>query len=78
MDIRCPGKKHLVTVTECVGVVERKCDSRVCGAGRGQVVLHQWDLSTGELTRTTRFRNPQLNTHPQLHNGSLIPLKEVP
>lgn len=55
-DVRCPGKRQAVLIRP--GVLEIKCDSRVCGAERGVVVLHRWDTNTGELMETQRYRDP--------------------
>jgi hypothetical protein len=56
MDIRCSHKMHGILVSK--GVLEVKCDSRLCGAGSGVVVLHQFDLETGSLIKTVRFKQP--------------------
>lgn len=60
-EIRCVGKRHGLLLHQPGGggawTLEVKCDSRVCGAGRGVVVLHRWDLTTGELVSTSRFRD---------------------
>lgn len=54
MDVRCPNKKHAELVN---GIIEVKCQSSFCGAARGVVVLHRFNLS-GELLETKRFRDP--------------------
>lgn len=53
--LRCDSKKH----AELIGdhVIEVKCSSRFCGARRGVVVLHQFNLLTHEVTTQT-FRDP--------------------
>lgn len=56
MDIRCDNEILFGTVED--GVLEVKCRSRRCGHGDGQVVLHRFDLTTGKLKGTLRFRNP--------------------
>lgn len=38
--------------------LEVKCRSIACGAQSGVVVLHKFDLSTGDFT-TKKFRDPQ-------------------
>lgn len=38
--------------------LEVKCGRRGCGAGRGVVVLHTFDLTTGDLVGTKRFADP--------------------
>lgn len=56
MDLRCPAKKHGVVIRE--GVVEIKCDSRFCRAEQGVTVLHRFDVTTGELVETVKFKDP--------------------
>lgn len=56
MDLRCPNKKH-GEVTDS-GNLEIKCSSRFCGAGRGVVVIHRFNVKTGELVETLRFKDP--------------------
>lgn len=53
--IRCTGKRHAILLAP--NVLEVKCDSRVCGAGTGVVVLHQFNLADG-TTKTLRVRDP--------------------
>lgn len=55
MDLRCPAKKHGELVD---AVVEVKCSSRFCGAGPGVVVIHRFDVTTGELVETHQFKDP--------------------
>lgn len=38
-------------------LLEIKCGSRFCGAGNGVVVLHTFDLMSGEV-HTRRFTDP--------------------
>lgn len=54
--VRCQGKRQALLIDDCTWEV--KCDSRVCGAGPGKVVLHRFDVHTGELLETLRFRDP--------------------
>ena len=56
MDLRCTSKKHAVIPED--GLVEIKCDSRFCGAKQGNIVLHTFDAHTGELIKTSEYRNP--------------------
>ena len=56
-ELRCPSKKHGVIVDE--SLLEIKCDSRFCGAGQGKVVLHLFNVETGELVKTVQYKNPQ-------------------
>lgn len=40
------------------GLIEVKCSSKLCGAGRGKVILHYFDTKTYRLIRTEAYRNP--------------------
>jgi hypothetical protein len=40
------------------GKLEVKCGRRRCGAGRGVVVLHTFDLTTGDMVGTKQFADP--------------------
>jgi hypothetical protein len=56
-DLRCGAKKHGAMVDD--HTFEVKCSSRFCGAIAGQVVVfHRWDIRTGNLTKTLRFKQP--------------------
>lgn len=55
-DLRCGSKKHAVLVPG--EYLEVKCDSRFCGARRGAIILHRFDLQTGEMIATIEFKNP--------------------
>jgi len=48
---------HAILVDE---ILEVKCANSRCGARSGVVVLHQFDLKTGELIRTEKYRDPVL------------------
>jgi hypothetical protein len=59
MNIRC-RKLHAIIIEPGVGgVIEMKCNSRLCGAYPGRVVLHRWSTETGKLLDTQRFKNPE-------------------
>lgn len=62
MDLRCESKKHAEILEEPVhtGILEISCNSRFCGAGQGRVVLHRFDLETGSLVDTRRFKSPKV------------------
>ena len=66
MEIRCPSKKHGELVAP--SVIEVKCNSRFCGAEDGAVVLHQFDAITGELIKTSIFKDPQKGTNDASHH----------
>lgn len=55
-ELRCEHKKHGEIVN---GDLEVKCSSHFCGAGSGVIVIHQYDLESGTLKQTRRFRDPQ-------------------
>lgn len=55
-ELRCDNKKFGELLDD--GVVEVKCSSRFCGAAAGVIVLHQFDVHTGKLINTMRFREP--------------------
>lgn len=59
LDLRCSAKLHAIVVAP--NRVEVKCSSRFCGAGRGVVVLHQFDTTTGAVVETKKFTDPVLN-----------------
>jgi hypothetical protein len=57
-ELRCKGNKlHGLVVTPATGVIEFRCSSRFCGKEPGVVVLHRFDLETGEL-ETRRYSDP--------------------
>lgn len=58
MELRCGAKLH-GTVEGGQGVLEVRCDSRWCGYQPGVVVMHKFDLSSGELTETTLYKAPK-------------------
>lgn len=58
MELRCPHKLHGVIVKP--GLIEVKCDSKFCGHEPGVVVLHRFDVETGDLVETRTFKNPTL------------------
>lgn len=63
MDLRCQAKKW-GEVWDASGLLDIKCNSRFCGAGKGIIVLHRFDLETGEMVSTQRFQAP-----PNRKNG---------
>jgi hypothetical protein len=57
-ELRCDnGIKFGELVLES-GVLEVKCRSSRCGAGRGIIVIHAFDTGTGKLIGTEIFREP--------------------
>lgn len=53
MDLRCAKKKHGVVIDD--HTIEIACDSYFCGKRPGIIVLHRFDLRTGEAT-TNKYR----------------------
>lgn len=58
VDLKCPNRQRHAVLYPLAGVVEMKCDRSHCGHAKGVVVLHRWNLKTGELTETLRFAEP--------------------
>jgi hypothetical protein len=56
MDLRCESKLHGKVDDE--HFIEFKCSSRFCGARPGVVVIHRFDLVTGERS-TRKFKDPR-------------------
>jgi hypothetical protein len=57
IELRCSGTMHgKLDLRELK--LEVKCGRRGCGAGRGVVVLHTFDVITGKLVGTKRFADP--------------------
>lgn len=58
MELRCPGNKvHGETIGEAFGTLEVYCQSRWCGKRPDTVVIHRFDLVTGEVT-TRCYKKP--------------------
>lgn len=57
VELRCPHTMHGIIDT-LRGIIEVKCRSSFCGSRSGIVVLHQFDLDTGVLLQTEKFRDP--------------------
>jgi len=56
--LRCEGTLHGVLSDDHMAL-EVKCHHRRCGYAKGIIVLHTFDLATGQLVQTRRFREPQ-------------------
>jgi hypothetical protein len=54
-ELRCGHTMHGVLED---GVLEVKCRNSRCGARSGIVVLHKFDIITGNLLSTQRFKDP--------------------
>jgi hypothetical protein len=58
VELRCETKLHGILIEP--GIIEVGCSSKFCGAGKGVVVRHRLDLSTGEVISTQRYKQPLL------------------
>jgi len=56
IELRCLGTLHGVLDGD---VLEIKCHRRICGHKPGVVVLHRFNLHTGEM-ETRRYKDPPL------------------
>lgn len=65
-ELRCGHNLHGVLIDE--NTLEVKCRSKACGAKRGVVVLHRFDLTTGHLISTNIYRDP--TTNGEVRNGA--------
>lgn len=54
-ELRCGGTMHGKLDND---ILEVKCGRRGCGAKRGTVVLHTFDLKTGEMVGTKKYADP--------------------
>ena len=60
MDVRCRSKLHGRLIGD--GLFEVACGSAFCGKKPGVVVLHRFNIATGELVETLRFKDtPTIN-----------------
>lgn len=57
MDLRCDNIKFAEIVAP--GVIEMKCRSARCGAQKGVVVIHGFDVVNNKLLYTKRFKDPR-------------------
>lgn len=68
-ELRCPGNiLHGLLVTSGEGIIEFRCRSKFCGKAPGVVVLHRFDLGTGELTSRS-YLEPNLNERNAYGSG---------
>lgn len=60
MELRCKHKLHGILIQD--GILEIKCSSALCGKKPGVVVLHRFDVKTGQLVETRKFKDtPRVN-----------------
>lgn len=70
IELRCPNKLHATVPKD--GVIEVRCRSVFCGWKSGIVVLHRFDVHTGQCT-TQRFKDPgkKVNHATDQHSASV-------
>lgn len=56
IELRCDNGIMFGVIKD--GILEVKCRSRRCGHEAGVVVIHRFDLSTGEPQGTLKFKDP--------------------
>lgn len=59
MELRCPSRMHGVVQD---GRMEVVCHSKHCGNEAGVTVFHYFDLLSGTLIETKRFRTPTIHS----------------
>lgn len=69
-ELRCDNRILFGTVDG--DVLEVKCRSRRCGHEGGVVVIHRFDLETGNLVGTQRFKDPEYRKEAGGHDGSSL------
>lgn len=57
--LRCDGTLHGIISDDATGTLERSCHHIRCGYRKGLVILHTFDLTTGQIIQTKRFREPR-------------------
>lgn len=55
MELRCEHKMHGILMDN--GLLEVKCSSAFCGSKPGVVVLHRFDVKTGMLVETKKYKD---------------------
>jgi hypothetical protein len=61
-ELRCDNNIKFGELDREDHVLEVKCRSRRCGAEPGVVVVHGFDLESGKLLGTRKFRDPVAST----------------
>lgn len=56
MDLRCEGTLHGRVEDN---IFEVKCHRRMCGHKPGVVVIHVFDLTSGDLLETKKYADPR-------------------
>jgi len=61
-ELRCDWGSMHGYLDETTGLVEVKCRNPKCGAKAGVVVLHRFDVKSGALEETVKFKDPRRET----------------
>ena len=64
MELRCDtGKVLFGNVSEgATGTIDVSCRGKWCGKAPGVVVVHRFDLATGEVIKTEKFSEPNIQS----------------
>lgn len=58
VELRCGKRLHGVLTDD--GVLEVSCRSALCGHIDGAVVIHRFDVETGQLLDTRKYKDPAM------------------
>lgn len=58
VELRCGKRLHGVLTDD--GVLEVSCRSALCGHVDGAVVIHRFDVETGQLLDTRKYKDPAM------------------
>jgi hypothetical protein len=58
VELRCDKRLHGVLTDD--GILEVSCRSALCGHVDGTVVIHRFDVNTGELIDTKMYKDPAM------------------
>jgi hypothetical protein len=58
VELRCDNGIKFAELYPDLREIAVKCRSGRCGAARGVVVIHTFDLATGRMVGTERYRDP--------------------
>lgn len=56
MELRCPSRILHGVLHD--GVLEVRCKSNRCGHAAGTIVIHRFDVLSGELVETNKYTDP--------------------
>lgn len=77
MDLRCDsGIKHGDLDIQD-GVLEVKCRSKRCGHMPGAIIIHRFDVGTGQLIETKKFTDPLSRKDSQHASGHCVSVRSA-